>query len=521
MKRKTMIVVIAMIILSLQYHDYHVSASTTRYNLQMGEAFTNDVNFLMYNITAVAQNNTLGLGPAYLLNGLADNGYWYQVGIAYNWFPNLSAGRGFSLIYTVFAPNGSIVYPLNSNAAGLQRFNGVVNNGDLIQLTLAIGKFERIYMSAYDYNTGATSFTSYLSYNATRFVGSVSSPINSHGYFTGIMTEQYFPDSNISNPILVSFTSKYEINSSYMFIDLTDRYSNSVILYKGRFVQLNPYQPQELDLNNLTEFATSFGLFTGNSSGKSFTLPVLNLTSSSSALNPVVLFENSIILGCSQVTTAITSSVSSGKIIYGFSVIEDTDVGSKVQFCFSLPNSLLSSTASVVWLVNDTAVFVQNFRSSIYNYTFIPESEGIYLVSVQVFDQQKTLIWYTMPVHLKVNAEPEIESLSFSDAASLVEVNVIGGTPPFTYTWYIDNKNFSVTQQPFLTLPEGMRPHYIHVTVRDSAGNFASSGYYFSQYLSSSILELMLLLVSIFFVSSFFAVFCEIGKRRILTKLRE
>jgi hypothetical protein len=503
MKKKTVIAIVAIMVLTFQYHSYNAIPSNTRYNLQMGEAFTNDTVFLTYNVTAVAQNNSLGVGPAYLLNGLADNGYWYQVGIAYNWFPTLSAGRGFSLIYAVFAPNGSIVYPLNSNSAGLQPFNGIINNGDLIQLTLAIGKFERIYMSAYDFNTGATSFNSYLSYNATRFVGSISNPINSLGYFTGLMTEQYFPDPNISNPLLVSFTSKYEINSSYMFIDLTDRYNNSVIFYKGKYVELNPYQPQEFSLKNLTEFATSFGFFTGNGSGKSFTLPVVN--SSSSASNPAVSLGNSVTLGCSPLTTSLKFNISSRHIIFSYSFETDTDVGNKMQFCFSIPSSLLSSASSVVWLVNNTAVLVQNFHSSIYNYTFVPESEGIYLISVQVFDQQKTLKWSTMPLAIVVNPVPEIKNIVFSNDNSSITVNTDGGTPPFEYTLYVNNRNFSVSNNPFLVLPNGINPEYIHVTIRDSAGNFASSGYYLSQNLSLSIIEFVALLISMLSVSLLFA----------------
>jgi hypothetical protein len=37
-------------------------------------------------VTAVAQTDaSSGYGPAYLLNGLTDKGYWYQVGLAWNW----------------------------------------------------------------------------------------------------------------------------------------------------------------------------------------------------------------------------------------------------------------------------------------------------------------------------------------------------------------------------------------------------------------------------------------------------
>ncbi len=40
---------------------------------------------LEFNVTAVAQCDTNGYGPAYLLNGLSNTGYWYQVGINWDW----------------------------------------------------------------------------------------------------------------------------------------------------------------------------------------------------------------------------------------------------------------------------------------------------------------------------------------------------------------------------------------------------------------------------------------------------
>ena len=61
-----------------------LNLSGLNYDEQVGETFTQSFTSMAY-VTAVAQVNSDGIGPAYLLNGLSDKGYWYQVGLSYNW----------------------------------------------------------------------------------------------------------------------------------------------------------------------------------------------------------------------------------------------------------------------------------------------------------------------------------------------------------------------------------------------------------------------------------------------------
>jgi hypothetical protein len=63
------------------------SVATPNYDEQIGATFTQDVAALTYNVTAVAQTDSDGYGPAYILNGLTSAGYWYQVGLSWHW-PN-------------------------------------------------------------------------------------------------------------------------------------------------------------------------------------------------------------------------------------------------------------------------------------------------------------------------------------------------------------------------------------------------------------------------------------------------
>ena len=60
-----------------------VSTPSPNYDVQEVMVFAQSYSQLEFNVTAVAQCDANGYGPAYLLNGLSNTGYWYQVGI--NW----------------------------------------------------------------------------------------------------------------------------------------------------------------------------------------------------------------------------------------------------------------------------------------------------------------------------------------------------------------------------------------------------------------------------------------------------
>lgn len=60
-------------------------APTAVYDEQIGATFTQNFTSLAFNVTAVEQTDPVSNdGPAYLLNGLASSGFWYQVGVSWN-----------------------------------------------------------------------------------------------------------------------------------------------------------------------------------------------------------------------------------------------------------------------------------------------------------------------------------------------------------------------------------------------------------------------------------------------------
>ncbi|MGC8558505.1 MAG: hypothetical protein ACP5NC_05890, partial [Nitrososphaeria archaeon] len=156
------------------------------YDEQLGETFTSNFSSLAVNVTAVEQADTYGYGPAYLLNGLSSTGYWYQVGLSYNW-PNSEGGgynAGFNMVYEVYSPNGNSIFP--QGGGGLMSFSGPVYPGNTVLLSLSFSG-GNVVMEAVDIETGASAEVSYSAEGAAYFQG-LSEPSNSKGFFTGLMT---------------------------------------------------------------------------------------------------------------------------------------------------------------------------------------------------------------------------------------------------------------------------------------------------------------------------------------------
>ncbi|HYB07168.1 MAG TPA: hypothetical protein VEB87_03315 [Nitrososphaerales archaeon] len=166
------------------------------YDVQEVMAFAQSYPRLEFGVTAIAQCDANGYGPAYLVNGLSNTGYWYQVGINWDW-PLQKGGYvpGFGFVSEVWGTGG-----LTSSSASTP-FSGTVNPNDTVELRLSFNG-DAVVASARDLNTGASASASYPAYGATSFVGSQAqqSPSATRGYFTGLMTEWYHASPNYTGP---------------------------------------------------------------------------------------------------------------------------------------------------------------------------------------------------------------------------------------------------------------------------------------------------------------------------------
>jgi hypothetical protein len=186
------------------------------YNRQMSLTIDGNFSSLVYNVTAVEQNDSFGYGPAYLINGLSDKQYWYQLGLGWNIASGNLAGftHGFRMVFDVLSPSAQLIFPQGGSGENL--FSGIVRDQDIVGLSLRFSNSD-VIMSAYDWNTSATSNATYSAMGADMFVGNQSGGTPE---FTGLMTEWYLACANFVSARNVTYSNTITpIPSGTMCID--------------------------------------------------------------------------------------------------------------------------------------------------------------------------------------------------------------------------------------------------------------------------------------------------------------
>jgi len=402
------------------------------YDEQLGETFTQNFNSLSVNVTAVEQTDSYGYGPAYLLNGLSSAGYWYQVGIAYDW-PNLNGGysAGFGMVYEVYSPNGTSIFP--SQGGGLTGFSGPVNAGDTIVLSLNFSE-GNVIMYAMDLNTGSSATESYSSEGATQFQGLPSSPSNSNGFFTGIMTEWYHLNPYYGSEKQVTYSEHgLNLTSAWLWIDelSSAQHGTGEIFYSSTSspIYLTPSLYQ-FSSNGAVEYASNSAFITG----------LISMSIASFNASPVVT---------------------------------DANINTRGNFSITVNGGIAPYTYSV-YLSNGTVVYsvVSSSPSLTAQVSLGRFKAGTYFYYVTVVDSGNEKVT-SDTVTITVNQDPEVtarSSTNVTDAGMpvLLTSRAIFGTPPYTYSWYVDGKIVSQQQNFTYTPAEGT--YLAYVIANDSSG---------------------------------------------------
>lgn len=332
-----------------QLRGHHGPPPTaSAYDEQIGETFTQSFTSLEYNVTAVVQTDaTLDTGPGYLLNGLSNSGYWYQVGVSWNWSPGQSPGTGFGMNYEVFDTSQNSIFP-QDGGGGVDAFTGTVNQGDTVLLNLYFTNSSQVMMAAQDLNTGAYASETYSAVGGgTYFVGLTNAVSNSNGYFTGLMTEWYHGDPFYANGKEVIYSNTvFALSSAWMWMDEFNVNSNTGVFSASSPSPLNftgnPTHLQEYSYNGTTTYGDAYEFITGNLTGTT-TSTTVRLTLSYSVQGggtgyapPVVTY----VSNGAQLTATLNSSA----------VTYHVDVGS----IWSVSTDLNGSSSSERWQTNQT-----------------------------------------------------------------------------------------------------------------------------------------------------------------------
>ena len=293
----------------------------TAYDEQLGMTFTQSFSSLEYNVTAVAQTDpVLETGPGYLLNGLANTGYWYQVGLSWNWSPGQTPGSGFDMNYEVFDTSQNSIFP-TGGGGGVLAFSGNVDQGDTVALNLYFSSSGEVVMAARDLVTGSTASETYGAFGGTCFVGSPSGPANSNGYFTGLMTEWYHGDPFYANGKQVVYTdSAFGLSSAWMWMDEFNANSlQALFSEQTELTYSTPAKLQEFSFNGTNLYSDAYEFITGNlsSSAPPTTFPLTfsySVSGGATGSTPPTLtyFSNGIELTAALNATAVTYNLDQG-----------------------------------------------------------------------------------------------------------------------------------------------------------------------------------------------------------------
>ncbi len=239
---------------------FPTTSGKATYDQQVSLIFTQDFNSLSFNVTAVPQTDSSGFGPAYLLNGLSDSGYWYQVGLAYNWplASGTSYDSGFHFIWEVFNPNGTTSNPV------LSRIPDKVNQGDTVLLGLSFSSGS-VVMSTLDYNTGASSSHSYTAGGGSIFKGSSSS--RGTRTPTSLMTEWYHANPSETSMKQVTYSEPtVQISKVWICIgEYVPSNSNSAVFGQCSSEMLLGSQTQQYSYHGLNTYVNQYLFQTGPS----------------------------------------------------------------------------------------------------------------------------------------------------------------------------------------------------------------------------------------------------------------
>jgi len=400
------------------------SSPQPKYDEQLGMTFAEDFSKLSYNVTAVAQSDAQGFGPGYLLSGLTNAGYWYQVGVAFNW-PYREGGyeAGFNFLYEAFNSSGASVYP-SGGGGGLAPFSGAVNNGDLVLLQLSFSSGQVIFR-AHDWNSGAKANQSFPA-SGSRFVG-LGFSSGANGFFSGLMTEWYHLNPYYGSEAVVTYSnSTTRLSSATLWVDEFNANTSKPLFSSSQTYDFSsPDQLVPFSLDGATEYANAYTFITGSLGKAQITLSY-SVVGGGAGFGPPVL-------------SYIKNGMLQTTLLTGTPTTYLADNGSLWRVSVSLPGSSATERWETSQLANGTLTTPIN-ESILYFHQYLCTLAYAVSGGGSVHSPPKwSVMSFGSLLSLSGNASPWV------DADSLLRYSQILSGSTGSERWAAQNSNLTIT----------------------------------------------------------------------------
>jgi hypothetical protein len=206
-------------------------------------------------VNVSSQTDAQGYGAAFLANAESSAGYWYQVGVAFDWGWGSGYLPGFVFIYSMYAPGT----PSNSpTSICMVRADLLQNEPVLLAIAVSSGT---VLVSLSQPSVGLLDSALFSSYGASTLEG--TSGASPSGFFTGWMTEwrhaatYYGPSANAAYSIQPSQSTAYFAIGEY------DTSNGDTVFGQVNEQPLNCGCTQSFSYEGVTETASATEFTTG------------------------------------------------------------------------------------------------------------------------------------------------------------------------------------------------------------------------------------------------------------------
>ena len=375
---------------------------------------------------------------------------------------------------------------------------------------------------AHDYTTGAYAEITYSSKGASQFVGNSDSTANSEGFFTGLMTEQYYTKPYYGNSKFVTYSSKLALTSATLWVNQFNTVTNHTIfnsLQPSSLVTFDNYhQLHQFTNNGATEYANAYDFYTG-ADPVSMSLsakPILAddgmktqasfTASASGGTTPytyLVYLDNKLVCNNSlskslYSTTLPLGTPSIGDHHYYVNVLDSKgNPASSQTITFSVnldPTLMISSQSAadqgqVVKISYQTSLGTPPYNATLYlNGVGLPQANlgsemmrqiGQNQVYVRLTDAAGFKVT-SNALNILVNPDPvvSVTSTGFVTDAGLpitLTESLVGGTVPFSVSWLVDGRPAPGSDASFRFVGNSSATYSVSVQITDGAGYLVKS----------------------------------------------